>query len=131
MYLNLNADNVEQLKQWYGVDATFVDPFHSVSGIDAIVHYFAAMYENVESIHFDYKWQMSNDDGTVIGWVMTFTHKKINGGKPVSVDGVSHIRIEQGKVIYHRDFFDGASMLYEQLPVLGSMIRFLKKRMAA
>jgi hypothetical protein len=33
-------------------------------------------------------------------------------------------------VAYHRDYWDAAEELYEKLPVLGGLMRFLKRRAA-
>ena len=36
---------------------------------------------------------------------------------------------EDGKVIYQRDFLDVGAMIYEHVPLLGKVIRYLKQRM--
>ncbi|HDY7901818.1 TPA: nuclear transport factor 2 family protein, partial [Vibrio vulnificus] len=50
-------------------------------------------------------------------------------GACVEVKGVSHLKFEAGKVIYHRDYFDLGEMLYENLPLLGGIIRAIKQRL--
>ena len=57
------------------------------------------------------------------------TTAKLCCGKPISVQGTSHIRFTD-KVYFHQDYFDGGALLYEHVPVLGSIIQQLKKRMA-
>jgi hypothetical protein len=42
------------------------------------------------------------------------------------VDGFSQISFEDNKVKHHRDYFDLGSMLYEQIPVLGLLIKKIK-----
>ena len=45
------------------------------------------------------------------------------------IHGTSHIRFAaDGRVQYHRDYWDAAGELYEQLPLVGLLMRFLKKR---
>ncbi|HGP4674712.1 TPA: nuclear transport factor 2 family protein, partial [Vibrio cholerae O1] len=39
------------------------------------------------------------------------------------------LHFAEGKVTYHRDYFDMGEMLYEQLPVLGQVIRAIKRRL--
>ncbi|MCT7655735.1 hypothetical protein MBH78_16005 [Oceanimonas sp. NS1] len=53
---------------------------------------------------------------------------RLNGGRPVTVPGVSHLCFADS-IYYHRDFFDLGAMLYEQLPLLGKGIRALKRRL--
>ena len=38
---------------------------------------------------------------------------------------------EAGKVCQHRDYFDLGAMLYEQLPLLGPVVRTIKMRLGA
>jgi steroid delta-isomerase len=35
-----------------------------------------------------------------------------------------------GRVLYHRDYWDAAGELYENLPVIGGLMRWLKQKMA-
>ena len=69
------------------------------------------------------------DEQTII-WVMTLKTKKLNKGKPIIVPGSSHIRYnEEGKAIYHRDYFDMGEMVYSHVPIVGRMVNFVKKKM--
>jgi hypothetical protein len=46
-----------------------------------------------------------------------------------AVRGASHVVFnESGLVTMHRDYWDAAEELYEKLPVLGGVMRWLKKR---
>jgi steroid Delta-isomerase len=36
-----------------------------------------------------------------------------------------------GLVTYHRDYWDAAEELYETLPLLGQLLRFIKKKLKA
>jgi steroid delta-isomerase len=43
------------------------------------------------------------------------------------IPGASHIRFAaDGRVVYHRDYWHAAEELYEKLPVLGILMRWLK-----
>lgn len=53
------------------------------------------------------------------------THQR---GKTVEVEGISHLRILDGRVRYHRDYFDAGQLLYENLPVVGGVIRWVKEQ---
>jgi hypothetical protein len=39
------------------------------------------------------------------------------------------LRTRNGKIYYHRDYFDMGAMLYEHLPLLGRIIQRLKHRL--
>ena len=46
-----------------------------------------------------------------------------------TIRGATHLRFAaDGRVNLHRDYWDAAEELYEKLPVLGGVMRFLKQR---
>jgi hypothetical protein len=46
--------------------------------------------------------------------------------------GVSHLRFDaEGRVDYHRDYWDAAEELYMKLPAIGLLMRGLRKVIAA
>ena len=51
-------------------------------------------------------------------WTMFLNHPKLRG-ETVRVEGASYLRTRNGKVYYHRDYFDLGAMLYEN-PATGS-----------
>jgi hypothetical protein len=61
---------------------------------------------------------------------MTYRHPRLKQGEPILVQGCSHLLWTDDKVFQHRDFFDAGALLYEHLPVMGRMIRWLKGRLA-
>jgi ketosteroid isomerase-like protein len=132
LYNVFSKDNLDKLPELYAEDIVFIDPFHRVEGIVAFEQYFANMYQNVRSITFEFHNATFGDQVYHQDWVMTFCHPKINAGKPVEVPGCTRVRInDAGKIIEHQDYFDGAQMLYKQLPVLGSAINYINRRMAS
>ncbi|MBD1584049.1 nuclear transport factor 2 family protein [Pseudoalteromonas sp. S16_S37] len=128
MYNVLSADNLSPLEQVYHDDIQFIDPLHKVNGLSQLRAYFANMYANVRSIHFDITETFNVEDNGFVYWQMRFQHKRINGGKEVVVNGHSHLRFKDDKIIYHQDYFDAAAMLYRNLPLLKQLIGFIDKR---
>jgi len=46
--------------------------------------------------------------------------------------GASHLLLDaDGRITSHRDYWDAAEELYEKLPVLGALMRILKRRAQA
>lgn len=128
LYSTLNAHNLDRLADVYRDDIRFVDPFHTVDGIDALRRYFAAMYQNVERCEFEFQRSVQGSDQAFISWVMRVKHPKLKGGAELKVDGATLIRFDE-RIHYHRDYFDGGQLLYENVPLLGGVIRALKRRM--
>lgn len=132
IYNRLDANSVGcgLLSELYHKDAVFHDPFHRIEGLDNINQYFTALYQSVESINFDYGhfWPAGHSDA--LRWTMTFSHPAIASGKQISVEGCTELKWQDGKVIHHRDLFDGADMLYNHLPLIGWTLGKIRERMA-
>jgi hypothetical protein len=45
------------------------------------------------------------------------------------LEGISHLRFGE-KIDYHRDYFDLGQMVYEQIPLVGRIIKTIKKRLS-
>ena len=128
--LDRNTLSRDLLAEVYSEDIVFEDSLHKVEGLDALYDYFVKMYENVQSIQFEWQDIALNESGGFIRWIMTFRHPRLNKGMGIEVVGVSFLKSRDGKIVEHRDFFDAGEMLYEQVPALGAVIRTLKKRVA-
>ena len=128
--LDRNTLSRDLLAEVYSEDIVFEDSLHKVEGLDALYDYFVKMYENVQSIQFEWQDIALNESGGFIRWVMTFRHPRLKKGMGIEVVGVSFLKSRDGKIVEHRDFFDAGEMLYEQVPALGAVIRTLKKRVA-
>ena len=128
LYNKLDRSNLSLLDGIYHQDVIFIDPLHRIDGLQALTHYFANMYENLIQGQFEIHQILKDENKASIYWTMTFCHSKIKNGRPVSFDGNSYLEYQDGKVILHRDYFDGAAMLYQHIPVLGSLINLIKKR---
>ena len=128
MYQNLHADNLQTLKTVYREDVRFVDPAHEINGIANLTSYFSALYKNIDSIHFSFEEPLVVDSKGYVRWQMTFSHRRLAGGQPIAVDGVTYLEFdEQGRVYYHQDYFDLGAMLYEHIPLLGRIVKSIKK----
>ena len=127
---SLNKDNLDVLDSFYDNSIEFTDPVTSVKGLPQAKKYYAHSYQNVISIHFDFL-QINNEaDLYFAKWNMHLQAKNLNPKKPFIVEGLSVLKFgSNDKVISHRDYLDLGSLVYEKLPVLGAMIRRIKKTM--
>jgi hypothetical protein len=61
-------------------------------------------------------------------WEFYFRVERWGRAEGMILRGVSHLKFDDaGKVIFHRDYWDAAEELYEKLPVLGALMRGLKR----
>lgn len=118
------------IRDIYSDDIEFIDPAHSIHGIEALVSYFNNMMHELTYCQFDIREVHELEGSATLCWTMTIAHPKLKGGKKIAVEGMTLIRFSQ-KVDFHRDYFDLGAMLYEHVPLLGSIVRFLKRGLGA
>lgn len=129
-YENLSPDNLAPLRSIYAEDVCFEDPIHGIQGLEALVEYFEALFENVERCRFKFHRSVISGDGMFFSWTMMLEHRSLKPGKIIRVEGASYLKYRGGKVYYHRDYFDLGAMVYENIPVLGGIIRSIRNRIA-
>lgn len=128
LYSQLGTNNLGLIKQVYHSDIHFSDPMHTVKGLNNLLDYFEQMYQHVTSCQFQIDHTFYQEHEAAIYWTMILCHKKLNGKRPITVQGHSHIKAQDEQVIFHRDYLDLGAMLYEHVPVLGYVITHIKHR---
>lgn len=127
----LDSAHLELVDKFYDRNTVFQDPVHQLKGSEAVKHYYSALYKNVEEIKFEYGKSIESGDTVSLSWRMHLKASSL-GYEPITVDGVSLITFGglEGKAISHRDYFDMGEFIYEHIPVLKSVIGFIKGRLA-
>jgi ketosteroid isomerase-like protein len=123
--------DLARLPEIYADDAWFKDPFNQVQGRDAITRIFAHMYEQLDAPRFRMLDTVSEGDSAFFVWSFRFLRKGAKGtkGDPIVVVGCSHIRFAaDGRVAYHRDYWDPAEGIYEKLPWIGGLFRWIRRQ---
>jgi len=125
----VSPDNLEELRDLCAPDVRFRDPFNDVRGHDQIIRIFAKMYEEVAEPRFEVVDNAVSGSNSYIRWVFRFKNKK--NGRAFTVDGMTEVHFDEaGRVIAHLDHWDVASQLYEHVPVLGAVLRLIRRRLA-
>lgn len=127
LFNELDKGNLYKLQHVYSENIRFQDPFGQAEGLDELTKYFAEAYSNVISCQFRFGEAVIQQNRCAIPWVMELRHKRLCRGQLVTVDGISHLDIRNGRVCYHRDYFDAGQLLYENLPLLGGLIRRIRE----
>ena len=125
----LSPQSVSQLHTVYDAHATFKDPFNEVQGLPEIERIFRHMYVALDQPDFVITGQLVDGAQAFLTWEFRFRFKRFDTTTLQTVRGGSHVVFnEQGLVSLHRDYWDAAEELYEKLPVVGGVMRWLKKR---
>jgi ketosteroid isomerase-like protein len=128
LYETLVPADLPALRGIYADDARFKDPFNQVQGVAAIARIFSHMFRTLDSPRFQVCAIVADGDDLFLTWDFTFRTRGA-GAAAMAIHGASHLRFDaQGQVALHRDYWDAAEELYEKLPVLGALMRWLKKR---
>ena len=71
---------------------------------------------------------VASGDDAFLTWDFSFCTRS-TGAQRLCIHGASHLRFgTDGRVQMHRDYWDAAEELYEKLPVIGTLMRWLKRR---
>jgi len=127
-FRTLHESDLSQLHDVYSDQVVFMDPVHEIKGLVEVEDYFTAMCADLSACKFEYLDEMVKDNAAYIKWLMHFKHPKL-GNRLISVRGVSHLQFSD-KIDFHEDVYDMGAMLYEQIPWLGNVTRWFKRRLA-
>jgi steroid Delta-isomerase len=122
----LTADRLARLSHYYNAAATFKDPFNEVAGIASIEQIFDHMFRKLDGPRFVIRDRIVDGNDAFVTWDFVFRFK--GGSTEQTVRGASHLRFDDsGLIAMHRDYWDAAEELYEKLPLLGTLMRWLKR----
>ena len=125
---SLTPMELQRLQEVYAPDARFKDPFNDVVGIPAIRAVFEGMYRQLDRPRFVVTRAFCQGDDAFVAWDFLFFFKG-EKTREQTIRGATHILFSaDGRVALHRDYWDAAEELYEKLPVLGSLMRWVKRR---
>nr|WP_295774151.1 nuclear transport factor 2 family protein [Rhodoferax sp.] len=126
---SLTPDGMGQLASLYDSGARFVDPFNDVQGLAAIKGIFRHMFVALDEPRFVVTGQVVQGAQCFLLWDFHFRFKRFDMHTVQTIRGTSHLVFsEAGLVTLHRDYWDAAQELYEKLPLIGGLMRWLKKR---
>jgi ketosteroid isomerase-like protein len=129
-YEGLAPADLDRLESIYAPDAYFRDPFNEVRGLPEIRRIFAQMFEHLDDARFAFADEAIDERGAFLTWDMTFRIRKLAPGETRRIHGATHLRFApDGRVAYHRDYWDAADELYAKLPLIGPVMRWLKRQL--
>lgn len=137
-YENLTPQSLmDELAPLFSETVEFKDPFNHVFNKSAAVSVFEHMFSTTVNPKFTVKQRfIEQTDQTsehfcgMAFWQFEFQTTEnsnvncIQGSSLIEIDG-------KGKVCKHIDFWDPAENIYEGVPLLGSIMRFIKKKLRA
>ena len=112
----------------YHPQARFKDPFNEVQGLAAIAAIFDQMFKSLAAPRFVVISLVAAGDEAFLTWNFNF-QRPGKAAAVLTIHGASHLHFgADGRVLSHRDYWDAAEELYEKLPLIGVLMRWLKRR---
>lgn len=125
----LEPETTGRLRELAAPELRFVDPFNDLRGRDTVVAMLNHMFQSVEQVRFDITRTAVDREVAFYRWDFTC---KVRGRRiGVAIAGMSEVRFDAaGLVLSHIDHWDAASQVYARLPLLGGLLRQVRRRFA-
>ena len=128
VFETLQPADVARLGELYSANARFKDPFNEVHGVPAIQQVFRHMFTALIEPRFVIRDVLCDGDQCFLSWDFLFRMRRLRHGEQC-IRGATHLRLAaDGRIAEHRDYWDAAEELYQKLPLLGALMRWLKRR---
>lgn len=125
----LTPERLGELETFYTAGVYFKDPFNEVRGVSNVRDVFKHMYRALHEPRFIVTASIVDGDQCFLSWNFEFYFKRFDTRTLQTIRGGSHLKFTDGGLVdYHRDYWDAAEELYEKLPAIGKLMRWLKNR---
>jgi hypothetical protein len=116
----------EAARELYAEDAYFNDGFVELSGQEAIVAYLEESAGLATEVSVEMEDRVISQGEVYVRWVMRFTTRSRTFVAP----GMSHLRFDaEGRIAYHRDYWDASAALAELVPLVAPVLRAVRSRL--
>lgn len=123
----VTPDSLDRLDLLTSSDVIFRDPFNEVRGQAAMRRVFVKMFAEVTEPRFRVLSVARQHEVAFIKWRFSGSVRD----HALAFEGVSELHVDaDGRVCKHLDYWDAAREVYERLPLLGWMLRRLRRRLA-
>jgi hypothetical protein len=116
LFTVLQPDQPMSLEQVYAPQIVFEDPLHHIEGLPELRSYFARMNAGLAA-------PFVGLTAAMLPWTMQLTLRRLP--YPVIVPGCSQVHFTT-HIEYQRDYFDAGALIYEHIPLLGTILRRIK-----
>ncbi|MFT6556471.1 nuclear transport factor 2 family protein [Sneathiella sp.] len=124
---NLSPETVSDLDQLTTENLYFEDPFNRLQSRSKVIELFSTMFDHLEKPKFSVNTVFWDDEkqSAVLKWEFDATSKKLGA---VHIRGVSELLFNENGLIHtHVDYWDSSLYFFEKIPVLGTLIRWIKR----
>ena len=119
------------LSKTYAKDIYFNDTLKTVRGIEDLAHYLKESADAVQDCRVEViEVTRTADNDHYFRWKMMIRFKRFKKHQDTWTVGMSHLRFNaEGLVVYHQDYWNATDGLFRHIPILGTMINAVIKRL--
>jgi steroid Delta-isomerase len=126
LFEELSVERIDGIEHFVSTDVKFKDPFNEISGLESFRRLLVKMLDDVKGLRFEVTHRAWTEDVLFLRWSL---HGKVKGLN-WEIQGMSEINFnEQGLVCQHIDHWDAAEQFYEKLPLIGTILRIIKRQL--
>lgn len=126
-YQNLSIASLPQLMELYANDVIFQDPLQVSHGKMALKAHLSKLLSRLNSFQLEPHTPLYCEHQAAIKWRLHITDPKLCNGRGITIDGCSLVQFHQ-LIENQQDYFDVSSLIYDHLPGVGSVSRWLKQK---
>ncbi|MFP1683487.1 nuclear transport factor 2 family protein [Alloalcanivorax sp. C16-1] len=129
LYSPIDVDYIEaHLDEVYAPELYFNDTLATIYDRDTLKAHMLKTAERLDYMNLDVQQTWRDGQDVFLRWIME-THFSIMGSeREARTIGISQLRFDdQGRVIFHQDFWDSSQGLDQHLPILGTVTRWLRE----
>jgi steroid delta-isomerase len=128
-HAEMTADSIDAVVALCADAVVFHDPFNDTRGKAGLRHIFADMFQSTKDPRTEVLTLCGEGPLWFIKW-------RFRAGLPVigevDVVGLTELTLDEtGLVTSHVDYWDAGPVIYGRLPVVGGIVRAVRKRLAA
>jgi steroid delta-isomerase len=125
----LAPDTLDELLELAHPDIRFADPFHDIVGREALRDLFESMFASLREPRFRVLDRAGDRRRQFLLWRFEAEHPRLGR---LAFEGTSRVLFDaDGRVREHLDFWDASSAVFERVPLLGRLVRGLRRRAGA
>lgn len=126
-FQTLTPASLERVQDIYASDAVFIDPFNHLTDLASVRAVYQHMFDTLEHPHFLVTTTVSNENQAFMTWDFLFKYR----GQAQKISGCTQFELnDQGLIVLHHDYWDAAQQVYEKVPVLGAILRMMRRKLS-
>lgn len=126
-FQKLSPETLESVGEIYALDAVFIDPFNHLSGLNAVRAVYQHMFDTLEQPRFVVTQTVADESHAFMTWDFIFKTR----AQSMKISGCTQFELDdKGLIVLHRDYWDAAHQVYEKIPLLGGVLRMLRRKLS-